>query len=261
MDQNIVDDIQKQTDSRKIPIDKVGVKNLRYPITVLDRKHKIQHTIGSINMYVNLPHHFRGTHMSRFIEILNEHHQVLHIDTIGDILRKMKQKLEAEEAHMEVHFVYFIEKEAPVSKSRSLMEYQCMYLGTLKKEEDFILGAKIPVTSLCPCSREISEHGAHNQRSVITIRIRSNALVWLEELIEIGESSGSSPLYALLKRDDEKAVTEAAYNNPVFVEDIVREVAVKLKRDERITWFHVESENDESIHNHSAYASLERKKP
>lgn len=255
-----MDDIQKQPDSRNIPIDKVGVKNLRYPITVLDRAHETQHTIGSINMYVNLPHHFRGTHMSRFIEILNEHHHALHIDTVGEILRKMKERLEAEEAHMEVRFVYFVEKEAPVSRARSLMEYQCLYSGTLNEKEDFILGVKIPVTSLCPCSKEISARGAHNQRSVITIKVRSKALVWLEELIQIGESSGSSPLFALLKREDEKAVTEAAYDRPVFVEDIVRDVAVKLHRDDRITWFHVESENDESIHNHSAYASIERKK-
>ena len=253
-------DVQNETDPRQIPIDRVGVKNLRYPITVLDRTNKIQHTVGSINMYVNLPHRFRGTHMSRFIEILNEHHRELHIDTIGEILDKMKQRLDAEEAHMEVTFPYFIEKSAPVSSAKSLMEYRCQYTGTLGEKADFILGVEIPVTTLCPCSKELSDRGAHNQRSIVTIRIRSKKLVWIEELIAYAESSASSPLYALLKREDEKAVTEHAYDNPMFVEDIVREISGRLDDDPRIRWYSVESENFESIHNHSAYASIEKKK-
>ena len=253
-------DIQNQPDTRKIPIDRVGVKNLSYPITVLDRTNKTQHTVGSINMYVNLPHHFRGTHMSRFVEILNTYHQTLHIDTIGTILRKMKEKLHAEEAHMEISFPYFIEKSAPVSGAKSLMEYKCTYKGTLKEKEDFILGVEIPVTTLCPCSKELSDRGAHNQRSVVTIQIRSHRLVWIEELIEYAETCASSPLYALLKRRDEKAVTENAYDHPMFVEDIVREIAKKLNGDPRVIWYSVESENFESIHNHSAYASVEKDK-
>lgn len=253
-------DIQNQPDKRRIDIDRVGVKDLRYPITVLDRANKIQHTVGSINMYVNLPHHFRGTHMSRFIEILNEHHHELHIDTMGDVLKKMKERLDAEDAHIAVTFPYFIEKSAPVSGAKSLLEYGCTYEGSLTDKEDFTLTVRIPVTTLCPCSKELSDRGAHNQRSEVSIQIRSKIFVWIEELVEYAESSASSPLYALLKRKDEKAVTEKAYDNPMFVEDMVREIARKLNDDDRITWYRVESENHESIHNHSAYASLEREK-
>jgi GTP cyclohydrolase I len=253
-------DVHNQPDPRKIPIDRVGVKNLSYPITVLDKVKKIQHTVGSINMYVNLPHRFRGTHMSRFIEILNEHHHELHIDTIGEILQKMKEKLHAHEAHMEVTFPYFIEKQAPVSNAKSLMEYRCSLIGTLTEREDFVLSVEVPVTTLCPCSKEMADRGAHNQRSIVMIKIRYNGFVWIEELVDLVERSASSPLYALLKRRDEKAVTEYAYDHPMFVEDIVREIAEKLNSDPRITWYSVESENLESIHNHSAYASIERKK-
>jgi len=253
-------DLQSQRDKRKIPVDRVGVKNLRYPITVLDRANKIQHTVGSINMYVSLPHRFRGTHMSRFIEILNEHHRELHIDVIEEILQKMKDNLHAEEAHMEVVFPYFIEKTAPVSRATSLMEYHCSYMGTLSDKADFILSVEIPVTTLCPCSKELSDRGAHNQRSIVTIRIRTKKLVWIEEVIAYAEESASSPLYALLKREDEKAVTEQAYDNPMFVEDMVREIAKKCNADPRIVWYSIESENFESIHNHRPYACIERKK-
>ncbi len=253
-------DIQNEPDFRNIPINKVGVKNLRYPITVLDKTNKIQQTIASINMYVNLPHNFRGTHMSRFIEILNQHHHKFHIDTMGEILDEMKQKLNAEEAHMEVSFPYFIEKFAPVSKSSGLMEYQCRYEGSLSTDADFIIGVKVPVTSLCPCSKEISDFGAHNQRSVISIQVRYTDFIWFEDLISIAEQSASSELYSLLKREDEKFVTEEAYNNPMFVEDIVRNLSQNLNNIKNITWYRVESENFESIHNHNAYASIERGK-
>ena len=251
-------DVQNQPDLRNISIDRVGVKNLRVPITVLDRARKTQQTVGSINMYVSLPHHFRGTHMSRFVEILNEEHAALHIDTVGKILEKMKVKLNAEEAHMEVEFPYFIEKSAPASKTKSLMEYGCSYVGTLGDKKDFILGVEVPVTTVCPCSKEISARGAHNQRSMVRIQVRIRKFMWIEELVEIAESAASSPIYALLKRSDEKAVTEHAYDNPRFVEDVVREVAQRLDRDPRITWYRVESENFESIHNHNAYATIER---
>ncbi len=251
-------DIQNQPDLRRIPIDKVGVKNLRYPISVLDRQNQIQHTIGSLQMTVKLPHNFRGTHMSRFIEILNEHHHELHIDKIGDILRNMKERLDAEEAHLEMTFPYFIEKTAPASGAASLMEYTGLFSGTLGEVEDFVLGVDVPVTTLCPCSKELSENGAHNQRSLVRIRVRYREFVWLEELITLAESCASSPLFALLKREDEKAVTEQAYENPKFVEDIVRDIASQLNLDSRITWYSVESENMESIHNHNAYAAIER---
>jgi GTP cyclohydrolase I len=198
--------------------------------------------------------------MSRFIEILNEHHRELHIDGVEEILQKMKDRLHAKEARMEVIFPYFIEKSAPISGAKSLMEYRCTYTGTLSEKTDFILSVEVPVTTLCPCSKELSERGAHNQRSVVSIRIRSKKLVWIEEVVAYAEESASSPLYALLKRKDEKAVTERAYDNPMFVEDMVREVARKLKADKRITWYNIESENFESIHNHSAYACIECKK-
>jgi GTP cyclohydrolase IB len=251
-------DVQSQPDLRNIDIDRVGVRNLRYPITVLDRANRTQKTVGSIDMAVNLPRRFRGTHMSRFVEILNEHHNAIHIDTMGEILAKMKSKLSAEEAHMEVRFPYFIEKSAPVSHTKSLMEYGCSVAGTLGKGEDFVIGVEVPVTTVCPCSKEISDRGAHNQRSRVRIRVRFNKFVWIEELVDVAESASSCPIYALLKRSDEKAVTERAYDNPRFVEDVVREVALRLDADGRITWYRVESENFESIHNHNAYAVIER---
>ncbi len=254
-------DVQGQADDRNIPIDRVGVKGLRYPITVLDRARRTQHTVASVNMTVNLPHRFRGTHMSRFVEILSEHRDALHIDTIGDILEKMKDRLDAEEAHMEVAFPYFIEKKAPASGTASLMEYGCSYVGTLGRRRDIILGVSVPVTTVCPCSKEISDRGAHNQRSVVTIRVRFREFLWIEELVETAEAAASCPIWPLLKRSDEKAVTERGYDHPRFVEDVVREVALRLDRDPRITWYRVESENMESIHNHNAYASIERRPP
>lgn len=253
-------DVQKEKDDRHIPIDKVGVKDIRYPIVVLDKKNKEQHTIASINMYVNLPHQFKGTHMSRFIETLNKHHGSIALRNMGKILNEMKTTLEAQSAHMEVEFPYFIEKEAPVSKEKGLMEYRCRFIGSSNEmENDFLLEVKIPVNSLCPCSKEMSKYGAHNQRSLVTVQIRFKDLVWIEDLITIVESSASSPVYSLLKREDEKFVTERAYENPAFVEDIVRNVAEKLEKDENIRWFSVEAENFESIHNHNAYAFVERK--
>jgi len=253
-------DIQNQPDDRNIAIDRVGVKDLRYPITVADRSTTIQHTVASINMFVNLPHHFRGTHMSRFIEILNDHHRDFHIDTVEKILFEMKKRLNAREAHMEVQFPYFIEKTAPASKAKGLMEYKCTYHGTLNEEVDFILGVEVPVTTLCPCSRELSEKGAHNQRSLVSIKVRMTEFIWFEELIEIAETAASCQLYSLLKREDEKVVTEEAYNKPMFVEDVVREIAGRLNSEKRISWYSVESENFESIHNHSAYAGIEKVK-
>lgn len=250
-------DLQKSRDTRNIAIDKVGVKDIRYPIVVLD-KHKVQqHTVARINMYVDLPHHFKGTHMSRFIEILNLYHGEISIESLDTILQEMKARLEASCAHLELEFPYFIPKQAPVSKAVGLMEYQCQMIGTLGAEPDFILGVTVPVTSLCPCSKEISARGAHNQRSAVKVQIRYRDHVWLEDLIEWVEQCGSSPVYSLLKREDEKAVTEQAYDHPMFVEDIVRAVTQKLRAVEQISWFRVQCENFESIHNHSAYALVE----
>ena len=251
-------DMQRSPDTRNIAIDKVGVKDIRYPIVVLDKSKIRQHTVARINMYVDLPHHFKGTHMSRFIEILNQYHGEISIESLDTILQEMKERLEASCSHLELEFPYFIEKEAPASKARGLMEYQCRMVGTLGEENDFILGVTVPVTSLCPCSREISARGAHNQRSAIHVQIRYRGHVWLEDLIGWIESCGSAPVYSLLKREDEKAVTEQAYDNPMFVEDMVRAVTEKLNAQPEILWFRVQCENFESIHNHSAYAEVER---
>jgi len=251
-------DLQKSADARRIAIDKVGVKDIRYPIVVLDRARKEQHTVARVNMYVDLPHHFKGTHMSRFIEVLNLYHGAISIENIETILAEMKTRLEANRAHLELEFPYFIEKQAPVSGARSLMEYQCSMQGSLSDDYDFVLGVTVPMTSLCPCSKEISARGAHNQRSAVKVEIRYTDHIWLEDLIAWIEECGSAPVYALLKREDEKALTEQAYDNPMFVEDVVRAVTQRLLTIPEVTWFRVACENFESIHNHSAYAMVER---
>jgi GTP cyclohydrolase I len=252
-------DIQQRADHRNIEIQKAGVKSIKYPVIVLDRKNGVQHTIARINMYVSLPHSFKGTHMSRFVEILNKHREGINLKNISTILHEMRRSLDAESAHMEIEFPYFIEKEAPVSKARSLMEYTCRFWGSHNESEDLIVGVEVPVTTLCPCSKEISEKGAHNQRSIVTVKVRFKKFFWIEDLIQIVEGSVSSDMFALLKRSDEKFVTERAYDNPMFVEDVVRSVAEKLEKEPNFVWFSVESENIESIHNHSAYAFVEKR--
>ncbi|WP_243370399.1 GTP cyclohydrolase FolE2 [Geotalea sp. SG265] len=253
-------DMQKSRDNRNIPIGKVGVKDISYPIVVMDKNKSIQHTVARINMYVDLPHHFKGTHMSRFIEILNVYREEIALDKMEAMLEKMKEKLGASTAHLEIEFPYFIEKQAPASGAKSLMEYTCEFSASLSSHFDFVLGIKVPVTSLCPCSKELSRYGAHNQRSIMTVKVRYREFIWIEDLIEIVEGCGSSPVYSLLKREDEKLVTERAYENPKFVEDMVREATQKLLAIDNITWFSVEAENFESIHKHSAYAAIERDK-
>lgn len=253
-------DVQKSRDNRRIPIDKVGVKDISYPIVVMDKNRKFQHTVARVNLYVDLPHHFKGTHMSRFIEILNQYREEIALDKMEEILEEMKKKLEASSAHLEIEFPYFIEKQAPVSGARSLMEYSCSFSATLSDTFDFVLGVKAPVTSLCPCSKELSRFGAHNQRSLISARVRYRDFLWIEDLVELVEGCGSSPVWSLLKREDEKYVTEQAYEHPMFVEDMVREATQRLSAMDAITWFSVEAENFESIHNHSAYASIQVQK-
>ncbi|MBP7866529.1 MAG: GTP cyclohydrolase I FolE2 [Acidobacteria bacterium] len=250
-------DVQQYKDNRRIGLDKVGVKGITYPIIVLDRHDRHQSTVATVNMYVDLPHDFKGTHMSRFLEVLNQYRGEMTMYKMPEILREMRERLGAEKAHLELEFPYFIEKEAPVSRARSLMDYTCRFLGTINHDLDFVMGVRVPVTSLCPCSREISRFGAHNQRSHVTVAVRTTEFVWLEELIGIVEQAASCELYSLLKREDEKFVTERAYENPVFVEDLARDVAVRLEEDPRVIWYAIEAENFESIHNHSAYASLE----
>ncbi|HOC58431.1 MAG TPA: GTP cyclohydrolase FolE2 [Smithellaceae bacterium] len=252
-------DIQNQKDSRRINIQKVGVKNIKYPIIVLDRVRGTQPVNATINMYVNLPHHFKGTHMSRFVEVLNDFRGQINIKTFQTILEKMRQKLRAQSAHMEIDFPYFIKKTAPVSRARSMMGYRCLFAGENNGEQsDFLVGVVVPVTTLCPCSKEISAFGAHNQRSIVTVKVRFKKFFWIEDLIKTVEDCASGEVYSLLKRVDEKFVTEKAYNNPKFVEDMVRGVAVKLNADENFSWYSIEAENFESIHNHSAYAYVEK---
>ena len=254
-------DVQNTTDTRNIIIDKVGIKDISYPIVVMDKTKGMQYTVASINMFVQLPHNFKGTHMSRFIQILNEFRDSITNESIGKILIEMKTRLNSNSAHVELSFPYFIEKFAPVSKEPSLMAYNCKYMASdIDNVKDFITEVKIPILALCPCSKEISKYGAHNQRGIVHIKIRHKRMVWFEELINITESSSSAPIYPLLKREDEKYITEKAYDSPVFVEDIVRSISVSLNNDSRITWFEVSCENYESIHNHSAYAIIERLK-
>ncbi len=247
-------DVQNRTDNRQIALQRVGIKNIRYPITVLDRERGSQQTVANVNMYVYLPEHFKGTHMSRFVEILNQYRCEINIRTFQDILNEMKRRLASEEAHLEVDFPYFIRKNAPVTGTAGLMEYGCGLYGTMTDRLDMMLLATVPVTTVCPCSKEISEYGAHNQRGQVRVWVRFRKFVWLEDVIECVEKAASSEVYSVLKRPDEKFVTEAAYDRPMFVEDIVRAVCVRLKKMEEITWFAVEAENFESIHNHSAYA-------
>ncbi|MBI3986000.1 MAG: GTP cyclohydrolase I FolE2 [Lentisphaerae bacterium] len=254
-------DVQNQPDRRRIPIWKAGIKNLQYPVAVMDRENKVQHTVATVNLYVDLPHNFKGTHMSRFVEILNRHRGRISLRNLKHILRAMVARFESTMAHLEVYFPYFIEKAAPVSGAKSLMNYQCAFLASFdrnkrKRPIDLIVRVSVPVTTLCPCSKAISEGGAHNQRSWITLHVRTHTLVWIEELIEMAEAEASAGLYSLLKREDEKSVTEQAFNRPLFAEDVVRAVALRLKKDRRIGWYQVESENLESIHNHNAYAMV-----
>lgn len=253
-------DVQKSRDTRRISIDKVGVKDISYPIVVMDKNRKFQHTVARVNLYVDLPHHFKGTHMSRFIEILNRYREEIALDRMEEILEEMKKKLGASSAHLEIEFPYFIEKRAPVSGARSLMEYSCSFSATLSDRFDFVLGVTAPVTSLCPCSKELSSFGAHNQRSLISVKVRYREFIWIEDLVDMIEGCGSSPVWSLLKREDEKHVTEHAYEHPMFVEDMVREATQRLSAVDAVTWFSVEAENFESIHNHSAYAFIERQK-
>ncbi len=253
-------DVQSMHDDRMKEIDKVGVKNLRYPIVVLDSRKEEQATVANVNMYVRLPHNYRGTHMSRFLEVLNEFRGRIYIGNIHEVLTKTKQVLNSEEAFIELAFPYFIEKAAPVSGARSLMEYNCLFLASLNRRFDFVLGVEAPVTTLCPCSKEISTSSAHNQRSVVRVRIRFKEFVWIEEVVEVIERSASAPVFSLLKRVDEKHLTELAYSRPMFAEDVVRQVAVELEANKKVTWYAVEAENHESIHNHSAYAFIEKDK-
>jgi GTP cyclohydrolase I len=254
-------DVQGSADDRQIHIDKVGIKDIRHPVRVKDRSVGEQHTIATFNMYVNLPHNFKGTHMSRFVEILNTHEREITVESFREMLKEMTERLEADSGHIEMSFHYFVNKKAPISGVESLLDYDVTLIGEIiNGKPKMNIKVVVPVTSLCPCSKRISDYGAHNQRSHVTVNAETNGFVWIEDLIDMIEKEASCELYGLLKRPDEKYVTEKAYDNPKFVEDTVRDVATRLNRDERIKSYTVESENFESIHNHSAYALIEHTK-
>lgn len=252
-------DKQSEQDHRNLPIDKVGVRGLRFPIQIRDKAHEVQNTVATIGMYVDLPKEFKGTHMSRFIEVLNAHGRVVHVENIPDILRSMQSRLHARTAHLDMEFPFFLTKKAPVTGQEGVLDYTARFeANATGKVIDFVLTVVVGLTTLCPCSKAISRYSAHNQRGYVTVSIRSDEIVWIEDLVALVESCGSSELYSLLKRPDEKAVTERAYENPVFVEDLVRNVALRLDARADVTWYRVEAENHESIHNHNAYACIEK---
>jgi len=254
-----IPDVQNSEDTRHLPINKVGIKDIRHPVRIRDRSGGEQHTIANFNMYVNLPHNFKGTHMSRFVEILNQHEREISVQSFRNMLAEMTGRLEAESGHIEMSFPYFVNKTAPVSGVQSLLDYDVTFLGASNGDQhETTLKVVVPVTSLCPCSKKISDRGAHNQRSHVTVTIKAREFVWIEDIIDAVESIASCELYGLLKRPDEKYVTERAYDNPKFVEDMVRDIAAHINQDSRITAYVVESENFESIHNHSAYALIEK---
>jgi len=256
-----IPDVQSSLDTRKLDIDRVGIKDIRHPVRVKDRTGGEQHTIACFNMYVHLPHNFKGTHMSRFVDILNHHEYEISVDTFKNMLSEMTELLDAEAGHIEMSFPYFVNKSAPVSGVQSLMDYEVSFVGEITDSKPTMtVKVQVPVTSLCPCSKEISDFGAHNQRSHVTVAVRTRGFIWIEDIIDLVEKEASCELFGLLKRPDEKYVTERAYDNPKFVEDMVRDIAALLNSDERVAAYTVESENFESIHNHSAYALISRDK-
>lgn len=252
-------DTQSERDTRGIAIDRVGVRGLRYPMEVRDKAHKLQSTIATVALTVDLPHQFKGTHMSRFVEVLNECGSTLHVDNIQTILRALTKRLHSERAHVTFEFPFFLEKSAPATGAKGLMDYNIRFDAEIAKNKvDFVATVIVPVATLCPCSKAISDRGAHNQRGQVVYSVRFKKPIWVEDLIALVEQSASCELYSLLKRPDEKAVTERAYDNPVFVEDLVRNIAARSNQERNITWYRVEAENFESIHNHNAYALIEK---
>ena len=251
-------DIQSEQDTRAVPLQKVGVKGVKYPVTVLDKTSKKQQTTATVDLFVNLPHNYKGTHMSRFIEVFHKYHEDISMHQFLDMLEEMRTKLSAQKAFGRVEFPYFIEKKAPVTEAAGIMQYKCSYEGEVSEDGDrrFYVSIQVPVATLCPCSKAISEYGAHNQRGSVSVRLLYKDFFWIEDIIYMIESCASTPLYTLLKRKDEKYVTENAYENPRFVEDVVREVYLGLKK-AGFEYFTVEAETDESIHNHNAYAFAE----
>ena len=254
-------DTQNERDERQIAIDRVGVKSLRYPVEIKDKESRKQSTVATVSLAVDLPHHYKGTHMSRFVEVMNAHGPSLSVRDISQIPLELIERLDAQRAHIEFRFPYFIEKRAPVSGSPGMMDYEVTFeVEAMGDDIDFVVRVEVPVTTLCPCSKAISSRGAHNQRGIVTLAVRFTKPIWIEDLVRLVEDCASCELYSLLKRPDEKFVTEEAFDNPVFVEDLVRAVAERANQHERITWYRVEAENFESIHNHNAWAMIEKRK-
>jgi len=262
---DLIPDVQNQADNREVPLTKVGVKGLEYPIRVLDKVKKVQHTTARVDLFANLPHHFKGTHMSRFIEIFHRYRADLSMPRFLEMLTGIREELEAESAFGSMAFPYFVEKKAPVSQLPGIISCKCLYRGKVSTapgkegdiEKHFTMAVSVPVNTVCPCSRAISDRGAHNQRGIVTVELELGSFLWLEDIITLVEDAASSPVYSLLKREDEKFITEHAYDNPKFVEDLVRDVYGKIKELGSFPRFSVEAENFESIHNHSAYAFVE----
>jgi GTP cyclohydrolase I len=251
-------DVQNLPDDRNVPIQKVGVKGVRAPITLRDRANAVQHTTARVNLYADLPKHFKGTHMSRFIEVFNAHREQLSMQGFLAMLGELRSSLEAQTAYADLHFPYFIEKAAPVSGQKSWLGYDCSYLGKVSEQgKEFDVAVSVPVQTVCPCSKAISDHGAHNQRGIVTLTVALGPFFWIEDLVALVEASASSEVFTLIKREDEKYLTERAYENPRFVEDLVREVHRRVVALGKFPKFSVEAENFESIHDHSAYAWVE----
>lgn len=254
-------DMQNERDDRNLPIDRVGVKSLRFPVEVREKSGGVQRTVATVALAVDLPHHYKGTHMSRFVEILNSHGNCLDVRSMASLPQELLDRLDARRAHVSFQFPFFRSKSAPVTKKEGLLDYEVRFEVDAEKEDgvDFVLTVMVPVTTLCPCSKAISSRGAHNQRGIVTYAIRFSETVWIEDAVDLVERSASSELYSLLKRPDEKEVTERAYDHPVFVEDLVRNVASRSEAHGMITWYRIEAENFESIHNHNAYAVIEKR--
>jgi len=254
-----IEDVQNTEDTRRIGIDRVGIKSIRHPVRFRQRDGGTQPTVAVFDMYVNLSHDQKGTHMSRFLEILNQELEELDIRSFTQVVADMTARLEAERGFIEARLPFFVRKKAPVTGAASFLDYEVALSGEWSAVGSALwLKVAVPVTSLCPCSKKISDYGAHNQRSHVTLTVRTRDLVWPEDLIDLIERQASCEIYGLLKRADEKYVTERAYNNPKFVEDIVRDIANVLNQDEGILCYKLETENFESIHNHSAYATIEK---
>jgi len=252
-------DVQSQRDQRHLAINKVGVRDIKHPLKVTLRDGSTQSSSGVFSMFVNLAHDQKGTHMSRFVELLNQDEVLIDTRSFTQLLTSMNEKLEADSGYINVAFDLFMEKAAPVSGAQSLMDYQIKLQGSnVDGTIQISMSVLVPVTSLCPCSKKVADYGAHNQRSHITVTTPMSGEHAFEDIIEMVESQSSSELYGILKRTDEKYITEHAYDNPKFVEDLIRDIAQELGNTFKLTHFKVEAENFESIHNHSAYAVIEQ---